>query len=317
MREEAGRHMKQGGYLKIGYGMGFGGKNEFRIRTKPRKHTEENRGKSLNQNKEKKRSNLGSGASEVVVGRSGLGVMRDTFVTVSSVSNLSILLLFSGFTTPSSTTVVIYDSQAPPCHHAGHHEPPTIKEPSDVGYCQPLVYVKYPDAWSCLAVVVMEHPVPYVEPTQAVETALPPLPPSRKKRLVNASGSRKTFTVWLDFNILPDEPEPIAACKHCHKRYRCDPKTHGTSNMLAHSKVCHKNPNLLQKDPTQRNLVSGEGGFLGSTSQRFNAQACRKAITSFVLLDEHSFRVVEDDKTWSSKSDNDHKSLINLPLMKK
>ena len=141
----------------------------------------------------------------------------------------------------------------------------------------------------------MEHPVPYVEPTQAVETALPPLPPSRKKRLVNASGSRKTSTVWLDFNILPDEPEPIAACKHCHKRYRCDPKTHGTSNMLAHSKVCHKNPNLLQKDPTQRNLVSGEGGFLGSTSQRFNAQACRKAITSFVLLDEHSFRVVEGE----------------------
>ena len=65
--------------------------------------------------------------------------------------------------------------------------------------------------------------------------------------------------------------------------------------MLAHSKVCHKNPNLLLKDPTQRNLVSGEGGVLGSTSQRFNAQACRKAITSFVLLDEHSFRVVEGE----------------------
>ncbi|CAI8618391.1 unnamed protein product [Vicia faba] len=159
-----------------------------------------------------------------------------------SLSNLYVLLLL-GFhrrrLRPSSITIAVYDSQAPPCHHAGHHEPPAIK------YCQPLVYVKYPDAWSCLAVALMEHPVPYVEPTQAVETALPPLPPSRKKRLVNASGSRKTSTIWLDFNILSDEPEPIAACKHCHKRYRRDPKTHGTSNMLAHSKVCHKNPNLF------------------------------------------------------------------------
>ncbi|CAI8611597.1 unnamed protein product [Vicia faba] len=32
MREEAGRHMKQGCYLKLGYDMGFGGKNELRIR---------------------------------------------------------------------------------------------------------------------------------------------------------------------------------------------------------------------------------------------------------------------------------------------
>ncbi|XP_050890329.1 zinc finger BED domain-containing protein RICESLEEPER 1 [Lathyrus oleraceus] len=123
----------------------------------------------------------------------------------------------------------------------------------------------------------------------AAGTALPPL----RKRKLNASGSRKTSTVWEEFNILPDEPEPIAACKHCHKRYRCDPKTHGTSNMLAHSKVCYKNPALLLKDPNQTNLVSGEGGFLVPTSQRFNAATCRKAINTFVILDEHFFRVVE------------------------
>lgn len=63
--------------------------------------------------------------------------------------------------------------------------------------------------------------------------------------------------------------------------------------MLAHSKVCYKNPALLLKDPNQTNLVSGEGGFLVPTSQRFNAAACRKAINTFVILDEHSFRVVE------------------------
>ena len=46
------------------------------------------------------------------------------------------------------------------------------------------------------------------------------------------------------------------------KKYRCDSKSHGTSNMLAHSKVCHKNPALMQRDPRQTNLTSGEGGFL-------------------------------------------------------
>lgn len=35
------------------------------------------------------------------------------------------------------------------------------------------------------------------------------------------------------------------------------------------------------------------GWFLVPTSQRFNAAACRKAINTFVILDEHSFRVVE------------------------
>lgn len=63
--------------------------------------------------------------------------------------------------------------------------------------------------------------------------------------------------------------------------------------MLTHSKVCHKNPNLLLKDPTQRNLVSGDNGFLGSTSQRFSVAAYRKVINTFVILDEQPFRVVE------------------------
>lgn len=59
--------------------------------------------------------------------------------------------------------------------------------------------------------------------------------------------------------------------------------------------MCHKNPNLLLKDPTQRNLISGDNGFLGSTSQRFNVVACRNAINTFVILDEQPFRVVEGE----------------------
>lgn len=65
--------------------------------------------------------------------------------------------------------------------------------------------------------------------------------------------------------------------------------------MLSHSKVCHKNPNLLLKDPTQINIVSGDGGFLGFTSQSFNLAACRKAINTFVILYEQPFRMVEGE----------------------
>jgi hypothetical protein len=139
------------------------------------------------------------------------------------------------------------------------------------------------------------------EPTEQVAVAaqvpvvgLPPLPCLAKRRKPNAGGPRRSSPAWDHFIKLPNEPEPTAACKHCHKRYLCDPKTHGTSNLLAHSKVCFKNP---QNDPTQTALMfsNGEGGALVAASQRFNPEACRKAIALFVMLDEHAFRVVEGE----------------------
>ncbi|CAL5204547.1 unnamed protein product [Lathyrus oleraceus] len=111
------------------------------------------------------------------------------------------------------------------------------------------------------------------------------LPPLGKKRKQNANGPRKSSPAWDHFIKLPNEIEPVAACKHCHKKYLCDPKTHGTSNMLAHTKVCTKMP---QNDPTQTALsfVGGEGGGLVAASQQFNLAAYRKAIALFVILDE-------------------------------
>ncbi|CAK8575215.1 unnamed protein product [Lathyrus sativus] len=128
----------------------------------------------------------------------------------------------------------------------------------------------------------------------ATEIHVVGLPPLGKKRKPNANGPRKSSPAWDHFIKLPNETEPIAACKHCHKKYLCDPKSHGTSNMLAHTKICTKRP---QNDPTQTALsfASGEGGGLVAASQRFNLAACRKAIALFVILDEHSFRVVEGE----------------------
>jgi len=39
-------------------------------------------------------------------------------------------------------------------------------------------------------------------------------------------------------------------------------------------------------------LASGEGGGLVSVHPKFDKDACRRAITLFVILDEHPFRVV-------------------------
>lgn len=44
----------------------------------------------------------------------------------------------------------------------------------------------------------------------------------------------------------------------------------------------------------QTNLPFRSGGLV-SVSPKFDKEACRKAITLFVILDEHPFRVVEDE----------------------
>ncbi|XP_050876890.1 uncharacterized protein LOC127080619 [Lathyrus oleraceus] len=131
------------------------------------------------------------------------------------------------------------------------------------------------------------------EQETATEALIPPIDHSRKRRRPNADGPKKKSSCWDHFIELTDVVERTAACKHCHKRYRCDPKSHGTSNMLAHSKICYKNP-YLENDLKQTNLAFGSGGLI-SVSPKFDKEACRKAITLFVILDEHPFRVVDGE----------------------
>ncbi|KAK2450307.1 zinc finger BED domain-containing protein DAYSLEEPER [Trifolium repens] len=130
-------------------------------------------------------------------------------------------------------------------------------------------------------------------------TALPPQP--SKKRKPNASGPRKTSPAWDHLTKLSQSEvvDPTTACNYCGKRYLCDTKSHGTTNMLAHCKICPKNPNILSSDPNQRVLTlgpNGAGGLeFGVASHRFNVEFCRKALAKFVILDEQPFRVVEGE----------------------
>jgi len=130
-------------------------------------------------------------------------------------------------------------------------------------------------------------------------TDLPPRP--SKKRKANANGPQRTSPAWESFTIVP-ESESLdlqAACNYCDKRYLCDPKTHGTTNLLAHSKTCPKNPNLLSNGLNQTVLTfdpNGCGGVnLGAASHRFNVESCRKALAKFIILDEKPFRLVEGE----------------------
>ncbi|XP_057436087.1 zinc finger BED domain-containing protein RICESLEEPER 2-like [Lotus japonicus] len=136
------------------------------------------------------------------------------------------------------------------------------------------------------------------EPARA-EPALPPIPETRKKRKPNASGSRKQSPSWDHFTRVPDHEvqDPTAACNYCGKRYLCDSKIHGTSNLGAHTRVCPKYPYAVINDSSQTVLSfkPGEGNDMVAASQRFNLKACRNAVVMFVVLDEHSFSKVEGD----------------------
>ncbi|CAK8534799.1 unnamed protein product [Lathyrus sativus] len=64
--------------------------------------------------------------------------------------------------------------------------------------------------------------------------------PLGKKRKQNANGPRKSSPFWDHFIKLPNETEPVAAYKHCHQKYLCDPKSHGTPNMLSYINSMHQ-----------------------------------------------------------------------------
>jgi len=65
--------------------------------------------------------------------------------------------------------------------------------------------------------------------------------------------------------------------------------------MLAHYIVCLKKPTNILNVPRQTNLISGKSGFLILGSQKYNVKDCKDAVTNFVILDKHAFRVVEGE----------------------
>ncbi|KAI5398050.1 hypothetical protein KIW84_063740 [Lathyrus oleraceus] len=131
-------------------------------------------------------------------------------------------------------------------------------------------------------------------PINEVGSAMQPI----KKRKSSASGSRQTSACWEHFIRLPDDlvDAPTAACKHCHKKYLCDPRTHGTTNLNHHILKCSKKPLVVSTDSTQTILTyPSVDGKLVQVSSRFDKKACRNALSVFVVLDEQPFSAVEGE----------------------
>lgn len=131
-------------------------------------------------------------------------------------------------------------------------------------------------------------------PINEVGSAMQPI----KKRKSSASGSRQTSACWEHFIRLPDDlvDAPTAACKHCHKKYLCDPRTHGTTNLNHHILKCSKKPLVVSTDSTQTILTyPSVDGKLVQVSSRFDKKACRSALSVFVVLDEQPFSAIEGE----------------------
>ncbi|KAI5435995.1 hypothetical protein KIW84_022429 [Lathyrus oleraceus] len=131
-------------------------------------------------------------------------------------------------------------------------------------------------------------------PINEVGSAMQPI----KKRKSSASGSSQSSACWEHFIRLPDDlvDAPTAACKHCHKKYLCDPRTHDTTNLNHHILKCSKKPLVVSTDSTQTILTyPSVDGKLVQVSSRFDKKACRSALSVFVVLDEQPFSAVEGE----------------------
>ncbi|XP_076957286.1 zinc finger BED domain-containing protein RICESLEEPER 4-like [Bidens hawaiensis] len=114
----------------------------------------------------------------------------------------------------------------------------------------------------------------------------------------NARASKKTggSRVWIDFEKFDDEEgNKRARSKHYSTDLAADPVLNGTSALSRHSKRCEKHPDY-QKNQSNIFLKKKddvEGGSVELKSWKYCAEACNKAITEMVILDELSFSFVE------------------------
>jgi len=120
---------------------------------------------------------------------------------------------------------------------------------------------------------------------------------STKKRKPNSSGKKTTYVVWDHFTRSLESSYNIATCNHCGKQFRCDPKTHGTSNLNYLKKLCPKYPLAIISDPNQTTFTfkSSDNSSLLKTSQKYNVEDCRKTFSMFVIVDEQPFKVVKGE----------------------
>ncbi|KAM6546253.1 hypothetical protein CsatB_026989 [Cannabis sativa] len=95
-----------------------------------------------------------------------------------------------------------------------------------------------------------------------------------------------------------EEPEqsgvPKCICNYCGSDFHCDSKKHGTSHLWSHlRKVCELSP--LKNEDEKQKILSFEplkGGKEGDgqlVAVAYNKEACRTALTQYIVLDKLPF----------------------------
>ncbi|XP_052181165.1 zinc finger BED domain-containing protein DAYSLEEPER-like [Diospyros lotus] len=131
----------------------------------------------------------------------------------------------------------------------------------------------------------------------------PPLPSKFKDKGMKKK-PRQQSEVWDHFTRNEDDPsDPRAVCNYCGKNYASDTRKNGTSTLWNHvNNQCKKNPYRVE-DKKQKILhylknSDNEDGSVGGSNLLavgFSQATCRMACAKMIVIDELSFRFVEQE----------------------
>ncbi|KAL4561599.1 hypothetical protein LXL04_033769 [Taraxacum kok-saghyz] len=125
-----------------------------------------------------------------------------------------------------------------------------------------------------------------------------------KPPLTSKKKSRKTSDVWDHFTRNLDNPnDPMAICNYCDKSYVGGNRSSGTSTLRGHMvNQCPNNPFRIE-DKKQKTLIfqkmmGGKNKSVEGANPKaveFSQSDCRIACVKMIILDELSFRFVEQE----------------------
>lgn len=110
---------------------------------------------------------------------------------------------------------------------------------------------------------------------------------------------RPPSIAWDHFTKLSDGYHTL--CNYCAKQYACAEKKNGTSNLLSHlTNMCSSYLNREQKKQKTLAFPAKKGGEGGWSSKlvhaSYSANACQEAVAKMIIIDELSFRFVENER---------------------
>ncbi|XP_071739175.1 zinc finger BED domain-containing protein RICESLEEPER 2-like [Rutidosis leptorrhynchoides] len=106
--------------------------------------------------------------------------------------------------------------------------------------------------------------------------------------------TRKRSLVWPHYHsYVNDQGEQKSKCKYCDKEYSSNTKTHGTSTLRNHLKVCQKFLRQKVDGQTHLSVQRGDGDDTKLVAWKFDQNSIRRALTYMLILDELPFKFVE------------------------